>query len=271
MTNRRKSHISELDLNKYHEHHIMSINNSNHLLTGKHSGSAETLATGKKTESGGKIKRTKNHQTLWVTDFNEFLSSTADRWGPDDKNDNSYIANLQKNLNFESHREQLEQRELQEIEEQLEYDFNFYKDKTARNEDREKSPEILLKDAADQTLSRLCKMPTPYTKILERIRECYNDWFKSAKSESELKTKQLEKLTAEVSDFKEKLKDNEKELAVRDHTIEELNQELTRLRKSKKESDKKWEELKDYAEEVKQLKAKYVQFVSTLVTLFKAI
>ena len=74
----------------------------------------------------------------------------------------TYKNNLSK---LESHRDMQEKKALLQIEERLEREYKFYQVKTSMNEAQEKVPEILLRDAADQTLTRLSKMASQYSKI----------------------------------------------------------------------------------------------------------
>lgn len=254
---RRNSNLSELELNKITKTKMVPIGNYNALLTTKNTGSTEILTPNKITDSGGKSKGYKNYATLWINDHNDVLSTTTDKRTTDERIESSYRANLQKNLGkLDSHKDVQEKKAIQQIEDRLEREYKFYQVKTSMNEAQEKVPEILLRDAADQTLLRLSKLCTQYSKILGRVKEWYNNCIKTALSDVEAKSKEIKKLKREILKNDEKYRDAEKQMTIKDQTISELNKEIAKLRKSKKESDKKYEDLEIYTEELKRQKLK---------------
>lgn len=83
--------------------------------------------------------------------------STTDKRTTDGRIEPSYRQAINKSLQgkIDSHKNAQERKALSQIEERLEREYKFYQVKTSMNEQQEKVPEILLRDAADQTLQRL--------------------------------------------------------------------------------------------------------------------
>lgn len=134
---------------------MLPIQSYNHLLGTKLSNSVESSTPNKATSSGSKLKPYQNYATVCIND-NEMLSTT-DKRTTDDRLEPSYRQPITKNLQtkIESHKNAQERKALSQIEERLEREYKFYQVKTSMNEAQEKVPEILLRDAADQTLLRL--------------------------------------------------------------------------------------------------------------------
>lgn len=223
----------------------MSINDYNKLLVGgANSGSMENLTPAKLTDSGSK-KRGFNY-TIFNMNDND-LASTTDNATTGGRIESSYRANLQKNLNkLESHRENQEKKALQQIEERLEREYKFYQVKTSMNEMQEKVPEILLRDAAEQALTRLCKISTQHSAILTRVKECYNNCLKTTLSEVDSKAREIKKLKREFSKLEEKYADAHNAMTIKEHTIDDLEAEIDKLKRGKKEDDQQYAELAEY-------------------------
>jgi len=142
------------------------------LILAKNTNSVDALTPNKKEESGNKVASYKAYATMNINDCNEILSTTTDKRTTDERIESSYRTNLNKNLNkVDTHREAQEKKALQQIEERLEREYKFYQVKTSMNEAQEKVPEILLRDAADQTIQRLSKISSQYSNVLNRIKE----------------------------------------------------------------------------------------------------
>lgn len=87
-------------------------------------------------------------------------------------------------------------------------------------------------------LNKLAKIATQYTNVLMKIKECYNNCIKTAIAESDLKSKEIKKLKKEVGELKLKNEEITKDCEIKDKTVHEINKEILKLKKSKKESDK---------------------------------
>lgn len=236
---------------------MMSIHTYNQLLTAKNTGSVDNITPSKLTGSGSKgTKGYKNYATLWIND-NDMMSTTTDKRTTDDRIESSYRANLQKNMNkFDSHREQQEKKALTQIEERLEREYKFYQVKTSMNEMQEKVPEILLRDAADQALTRLSKLSSQHSSLLTKVKEWYGNWLKTALADAENKAKEIRKLKREVTKLDDAFKESENTNIIKDHTIDDLEQEIMKLKKGKKDMDKNYEVLEQYADDMKRKAAK---------------
>lgn len=238
---------------------MMSINNPNHLLPNKASNLStmmgETYTPGKRKDApGSKFQQYKNYATLSINDCNDMLSTTTDKRTTDERVENSY-RNL-KNKTFahtETHRDVQERKALLQIEERLEREYKFYQVKTnAKDQHQEKVPEMLLREAADETIKKLAKMATQYSSVLNKIRDCYNNCIKTAIADSEGKSKKIKDIKKELSEVNKKEKEFEKALEIKDKALQEANKEISKLKKSKKEVDRRYEELEEYTNEVKK-------------------
>lgn len=182
----------------------------------------------------------KNFKTVSINDCNDVLSTTTDKRTTDERIEGSFRTLQNKTAhNTESQRDTQERKTLQQIEERLEREYKFYQVKTgAKDQPQEKVPEILLREAADETIKRLAKIAIQYTNILMKIKDWYSNCIKTAIAESDLKTKEIKKLKKEIGDLKLKNDEIQRDNDVKDKTVHEINKELLKLKKSKKESDK---------------------------------
>ena len=153
---------------------MMSINNTNHLISGKNSGSlvTEIFGSGKKKNAGSKIQQYKHYAAMNINDCNDVLSTTTDKRTTDDRIESYRTINNRTFKNTETHREIQERKAIQQIEETLEREYKFYQVKTTSKDlSQEKVPELLLREAADETVRKLSKMAPNYASVLFRIRD----------------------------------------------------------------------------------------------------
>ena len=230
----------------------MSISNANLFLPNKFASKNsdiiisdtiinDTYTPGKKKENvASKLQHYKKFTTVSINDWNDILSTTTDKRKTDERVEGSFRTIQNKTShNVETQRDHQERKTLQQIEERLEREYKFYQVNTStKDQTQEKVPEILLREAADETLKRLAKVATQYSNILMRIKDWYSDWIKNAIGESNNKSKELKKLKKENSNLKIKIEEISKDQEIKDKTIHDINKELLKLKKSKKESDK---------------------------------
>jgi hypothetical protein len=147
---------------------------------------------------------------------------------------------------------------LQAIEDRLEREYKFYQVKTStKDSTQEKVPEMLLREAADETIKKLSKMAPQYSSILYKIRDCYGNCIKTAISDFDSKNKEIKKLKKENNDLKQTVQSLNKDLTLKDRSIVEINKEIVKFKKAKKENDKKFIEIEQYAREVKKNSGKW--------------
>jgi hypothetical protein len=96
----------------------------------------------------------KNFKTVSINDCNDVLSTTTDKRTTDERIEGSFRTLQNKTAqNAESQRDTQERKTLQQIEERLEREYKFYQVKTgSKDQPQEKVPEILLREAADETI-----------------------------------------------------------------------------------------------------------------------
>ena len=113
---------------------MMSINNTNHFLTGKNSHSlvSDIFNSGKKKNGGTKLQQYKQNATINFNDWNEALSSTTDKRTTDERVESYRTMNNRTLKNTKTHREVQERKVLQQIEEVLEREYKFYQVKTKK-------------------------------------------------------------------------------------------------------------------------------------------
>lgn len=136
---------------------MMSINNTNHLISTKNSSSLipDTFTPGKKKENmSSKLQHYQNYATVSINDCNDLLSTTTDKRTTDERIETTYrTLNGKAMQEAVTHRENQERKALQQIEERLEREYKFYQVKTSsKDQVHEKVPELLLREAADETI-----------------------------------------------------------------------------------------------------------------------
>lgn len=241
---------------------MMSINNSNHFLT-KGPSPNERISPNKYTDKDSKLHKYKHHASVNMQlHDNDVLSSTTDKRTTDDRIESSHRA-LTKEIR--------DRKKIQKIEEDLELEYKFYRFKTnAKDQNKEKLPEILLKEAAEKTLRNLAEIAPHYSSVLLKIRDCYNNCIKTVISDFESKDRQIKKFKKEVNTLKidnidlskmnDALKTQNsqlvKDLDDKEKSIAEINKELAKLKKANRETEKEYQKLEAYATDLKLSKQK---------------
>ena len=182
-----------------------------------------------------------NLATLNIGDWNDILSTTTDKKTTDERVDGSFRTMQNKTIqNVATHRDIQERKTLLQIEDKLERELKFYQVKlSSKDPSQEKVPELLLKEAADETLKKLAKIAPQYFNILTKLKNWYNDWIRTSIAESQVKTKELKILNKELIDLKSKNEELTKDKENKESIIKDINKELAKLKKAKKEADKK--------------------------------
>jgi len=111
---------------------------------------------------------------------------------------------------------------------------------------------MLLREAADETIKKLWKMAPHFSSILLRIKDCYNNCIKTALSDYDMKNKEIKKWKKEVGEIKQKLNDFSTEIEQKEVNLMEAKKEILKLKKAKKETEKNYDKMEKYAEDMKQ-------------------
>jgi hypothetical protein len=187
------------------------------------------------------------------------LSTTDDKKTTDERVENSFRTMNNRTVHHvDTHRDLQVRKALQAIEDRLEREYKFYQVKTStKDSTQEKVPEMLLREAADETIKKLSKMAPQYSNILFKIRDCYGNCIKTTISDFDSKNKEIKKLKKENNDLKQTVQSLNKDLTLKDKSIVEINKEIVKFKKAKKENDKKFIEMEQYAREVKKNSGKW--------------
>lgn len=118
-----------------------------------------------KKKGPSKLQQYKNYNAFISHDPDQ-LSTTTDRIETNRTIKNRMLKNS------ETQREQQEKKVLLQIEETLEREYKFYQVKSKVKEQvQEKVPEMLLREASDDTVKKLCKVYPAIANVLSRVRD----------------------------------------------------------------------------------------------------
>jgi tRNA G10 N-methylase Trm11 len=158
-----------VDYSKYTKTRIKSINGKHQLFSNTTSGvlMIDSLTPGKK-KDGSVASKMQNYATVTIDEKNDILSTTTDKRTTDDRIENSH-RNKKK---IDVHKESKTGKTIQKIEEKLENEYKFYQLRTrTKDKNQEKVPEMLLREATDETIKRLSEMVPNHSSILYKIRD----------------------------------------------------------------------------------------------------
>jgi len=206
----------------------MSINSKNGLMPSNTSMGLGTnsLTPAKQKDGSGKLQNYHNYATVSINENNDVLSSTTDKRTTDDRMEHSY--RMKKKT--DTHREIQERKALQKIEEKLEREYKFYQVKTSPNDyNQEKVPEMLLREATDDTIKKLAGMMPAYSSVLFKIRDCYSNCIKTAVGENESKVKEMKKTRKDNDRLRKTMHDLENEWQVKENHIQEANKQVSKV------------------------------------------
>ena len=213
----------------------------------------EIFGSGKKKSNNSKLQQYQNYAAVNMNDCNDLLSTTTDKRTTDDRIESYRTINNRTFKTTETHREIQERKAIQQIEETLEREYKFYQVKTnSKDFAQEKVPEMLLREAADETVRKLSKMAPHYASVLFRIRDCYNNCIKTAISDFENKNKEIKRWKKDSIENKHKIENLNKEISIKDTKIMQINKEFAKLSKAKRDTEKQLEEMEKYAENMKK-------------------
>ncbi|CAI2382453.1 unnamed protein product [Moneuplotes crassus] len=225
---------------------MMFMSNNNHIMTVKNQRcQIEGIFNSGRKKGASNRKYINNYQGIASNDCNDLLSTTTDRI-----ESNRTIKN-RGGLNAESHRDIQERKALQKIQETLEREYKFYQVSIkTKDQSQEKVPEILLRDASNDTIKKLCKIYPQFSTILAQIGNCYNDCIDTAISDFEMKDQEIKKWRKEAMDLNKKIGEFIRQSDTKDQKIVDLSKEITKLKRQHRDSEIQVRRLEEYAQEM---------------------